>query len=429
MRVTMPPLAGRASLATLANGLRVGLLPVAESALVTSAVFYRAGTRDEPAGQAGIAHFLEHMMFKGSARYGPGEIDRRTQQLGGQNNAFTAHDVTAYHFSFAADRWKEALAIEADRMRGLRLDPSAVAAERQVILEEISMYDDEPWDALELAVLADFYGEHPYGRPVLGTREDLAAMGAAELGAFHRRHYEPRDAVLVVAGGFGADALDAVRGAFADLPCRDEGDRKQGGPSSRRSLPEPRRPRELRHLERQHGEVARLFVALPAPAGDDADHALLRLVATVLTGGRASRLHRALVEERHLCLEVSADVHETQSPGVFTLGFELMPGAEPPRVEAAVLEALAALRREPPTPAELERARQVWLADWAFGHERVAQKAMSIGLGLALFDLRHADRTVARIAGASAGDLVAVARRYLDADAGSVFGWSLPESS
>jgi zinc protease len=422
-------LAGRASLATLENGLRVCLLPVEESAVVTSALFYRSGTRDEPAGQAGIAHFLEHMMFKGSARYGPGEIDRRTQLLGGQNNAFTAHDVTAYHFSFAADRWTEALAIEADRMRGLRLDPAEVDAERQVILEEISMYDDEAWDALELAVLADFYGEHPYGRPVLGSREDLAATGAAELAEFHRRHYQPRDAVLVVAGGFGAGALDAVRGAFGSVPCRGGDGGKPEQERLDRALAAPVRPREVRRLQREHGEVARLFVALPAPAGDDADHAILRLVATVLTGGRASRLHRSLVEERHLCLEVSADVHETQAPGVFTLGFELMPGAEPAMVEEAVLEALAELRSQAPSTAELERARQVWLADWAFGHERVAQKAMSIGLGVALFDMAHADRTVARVSAASAGDLVEISRRYLDAAAGSTLGWSLPESA
>src|SRR5207244_7983610 len=121
-----------------------------QAPLVASVLYYRVGTRDEPAGRGGVAHFLEHMMFKGSARFGPGEIDRRTQALGGINNAFTSHDSTAYYFNFAADRWTEALTIEADRMAGLTLNPDEVASERQVILEEIAMYASEPWDALEL---------------------------------------------------------------------------------------------------------------------------------------------------------------------------------------------------------------------------------------------------------------------------------------
>ena len=108
-------LPGNIHLERLDNGLTVCLLTNRQAPVVTSALFYRAGTRDEPAGHGGVAHFLEHMMFKGSAHYGPGEIDRRTQALGGSNNAFTSHDLTAYYFNFAADRWAEALAIEVDR--------------------------------------------------------------------------------------------------------------------------------------------------------------------------------------------------------------------------------------------------------------------------------------------------------------------------
>ncbi|HEY4563506.1 MAG TPA: pitrilysin family protein, partial [Thermoanaerobaculia bacterium] len=145
-------LPGRLELERLGNGLTVCLLENPQAPVVTSALFYRAGTRDEAPGHGGTAHFLEHMMFKGAARFGPGEIDRLTQALGGVNNAFTSHDSTAYYFNFAADRWTEALAIEADRMSSLALDPEQVASERQVILEEIAMYDSEPWDALEMAV-------------------------------------------------------------------------------------------------------------------------------------------------------------------------------------------------------------------------------------------------------------------------------------
>jgi hypothetical protein len=167
-------LPGEIERARLDNGLEVCLLRNAQAPIVSTALLYRVGARDEREGETGIAHFLEHMMFKGSERYAAGEVDRRTQDLGGNNNAFTSHDVTAYWFSFAADRWHEALAIESDRLRGLRLETSQVDAERQVILEEIAMYRDDPWDALEMEVLAMLFGEHAYGRQVLANRSRVA---------------------------------------------------------------------------------------------------------------------------------------------------------------------------------------------------------------------------------------------------------------
>src|SRR4029079_14238781 len=170
----VPRLPGKVRLERLANGLTVCLLEHALTPIVTSALWYRSGTRDEDPSQAGIAHFLEHMMFKGAALYPAGAIDHRTQALGGRNNASTSHDATVYYFSFAADRWQEALRIEADRMAGLLLDPAQVDSERQVIVEEIAMYQDDPWDALEVAVHAGLYDGHPYGRPVLGTEASLA---------------------------------------------------------------------------------------------------------------------------------------------------------------------------------------------------------------------------------------------------------------
>jgi hypothetical protein len=193
--------------ARLANGLTVCVVENHQAPVVTTALSFRAGTRDEPPGHGGVAHFLEHMMFKGSARFGPGEIDRRTQALGGSNNAFTSHDSTTYYFSFAADRWTEALAIESDRIAALTLDPRQVASERQVIREEIAMYESEPWDALEVAVQARLFRGHPYGRPVLGTRGELRATGREDLASFQRRFYRPDNAVLVVAGQTAEEAV------------------------------------------------------------------------------------------------------------------------------------------------------------------------------------------------------------------------------
>jgi zinc protease len=421
--VEAPPrlasLPGRIHVERLDNGLTVALVENRQAPLVTTALFYRAGTRDEPAGHGGVAHFLEHMMFKGSARYGPGEIDRRTQALGGVNNAFTSHDVTAYYFNFASDRWTEALAVEADRMAALTLDPQEVASERQVILEEIAMYDSEPWDALEMEVQKRLFAPHPYGRPVLGTREELLATGEKDLRDFHRRFYRPDNAILVVAGDVGDGALEGVERAMGGLPAGAE--RRQG------FSPPSALPAALTRLERRKGEVARLLLALPAPPGSHPDHPALRLAVALLGGGRTSRLHRDLVDEEQICVWVSADLSEGMDASQVTVAAEVVPGVEPARVEARVLEHLAGLQDDPPTAEELERGKQIVMADWVFGHEKVHQQALSVGLALTLFDLDHLDRHLQGVLAAGTGQVLEAASRSLRPDGGGVLGWSLPK--
>jgi zinc protease len=409
-------LPGRRAQRRLANGLELWLLAIPGAAVVSTTLWYRVGTRDEPPGQGGLGHFLEHMMFKGGRRYGPGEIDRRTQALGGINNAYTSHDATVYYFKFSPQCWREALAIEADRMAGLLLDPVAVASERQVILEEIAMYQSDPWDALEQEVMTTLFGDHPYGRPVLGSREEVATLGAAELEAFHRSFYRPDNALLVVAGGVGEEAFDAVEEALGALPPGAEP----------RAAVQPAAPRPPQRVERRQGEVPRLLLALPAPPADHPDHPGLRVLAAALAGGRTSRLHRELVEDRELCLWVAASVAEHQGDGVFTVATELHEGVEPARVEELVSSALAALGREPLSPAELERARKGLLADWLFGHEQVHHLGLSLGFGAALFEPGHAQSSLEKAVSASAEELAAMAHRRLAPEAGGVVGWALP---
>lgn len=418
-------LPGTPRLERLANGLIVCLVENRQAPIVTAALFYRAGTRDEPAGHGGVAHFLEHMMFKGSARYGPGEIDRRTQALGGVNNAFTSHDATGYYFNFAADRWTEALAIEADRMSGLTLDPEQVASERQVILEEIAMYDSEPWDALEIEVQANLFPSHPYGRPVLGTREELMATGREDLAGFHGSFYRPDNAILVLAGDLGPGALDEVERFLGALPPGEH----RARPRQPSAAPVP--PSSLVRVERRKGEVARLLLTVPAPPGSHPDHPALKLLVTVLAGGRASRLHRSLVDEGQLCAWVSADLTESLDASQVTIAAEVVPGVEPARVEAEVLQLLQEAVSAPPAAEELERARQIATADWVFGHERVHQQALSAGLALAVFDLDHLDRHLRLLLETDAGRVQEVASRYLRPERGDlrgVLGWSLPKA-
>jgi zinc protease len=410
-------LPGELRVERLDNGLTVVLAESRQAPLVAPALFYRGGAADESRGEEGIAHFLEHMMFKGSERYPAGEIDRRTQALGGSSNAFTSHDSTAYHFSFSGDRWHEALAIEADRMVSLTLDPAEVETERQVIVEEIGMYEDDPWDSLELALGRDFYGAHPYGRPILGTRESLAGIGADELRAFHRRYYTPANAVLVLAGDVDVSAAQRVRALFGAIPPGE--------------APAPPAPSPLpgagqsRHRQRK-GDVGRLLVAHPAPGADHADHAPLRLLAAVLGGGRASRLYRALVDEGQLCVSASCEVTERVLDGMTVVAAELVPGVEPAAVEERVLFEIERLRRRPPSPEEVERARRTLIADWVFGIERVEHLALATGHAVSLFDADYPARRLRALAGCGPERLARVAERYLGGGRRAV-AWSLPE--
>ncbi len=414
-------LPGRRQLARLANGLTVCVLENHQAPVVTTALCFRAGTRDDPPGHGGAAHFLEHMMFKGAARFGPGEIDRRTQALGGSNNAFTSHEATSYYFSFAADRWTEALAVEADRLTSLALDPKQVASERQVILEEIAMYESEPWDALEIAVQARLFRGHPYGRPVLGTRGELRATGREDLAGFQRRFYRPDNAVLVVAGEAAEDAvLAAVERFLGGLP---PGAEPRAGEAAPVSWPDG-----MARVRRRKGEVARLLLALPAPAGDHPDHAVMRLLAALLGSGRTSRLHRALVDDGQLCSSVETALTESLDASHLTIAAEVVPGVEPARVEGELLGQLAALVAAPPSAEEVERARRVALADWVLQHERVEQQALSLAVALALFDAEHLDTQMRLLLATGPEALHEAAERYLRPERGSVLGWSLPRA-
>ena len=403
---------------TLPNGLELAVFTTGRVPLVSTVLWYRVGAAAEERSRGGAAHFLEHMMFKGSALYGPGEVDRLTQKLGGANNAFTGHDSTAYYFQFASDCWEHALDIESDRMRGLRLEPGEVDHERGVILEEIAMYESDPWDALERRVQALLHGDHPYGRSVLGTPAELQAMGSDELRAFQRNFYTPANAVLVIAGDVGEEALDAAERRFGDLPSAPVPRRRPGGPAPRG---------RQRRLVRRHGELARFLWSVLAPPWSDSAHPALRLLTQLLTEGKSSLLHRALVEEGQLCSWVAADLAASLEPGALSIAAELLPGIEPARVEEELFWLLARILEGAVDAADFERARRTYEADWIFGHERVHQRALTLASALAHLDGDFPRRYLERVLEVDLDEVLAVGRETLHRDSG-VLGWSLPES-
>ena len=412
---------------TLDNGLSVVLLPRADAESIVTVVCYRAGSRDEGSGETGLAHFLEHMMFKGSALYPPGAIDSVTQGLGGTNNAFTSHDVSAYHFQFERRSWGEALLIEADRMRALNLLPEEVESEREVILEEIRMVEDDPWDVLEQAVARRIFGGHPYGRPVLGTRQSLRGLDAASLGSFHRRHYRPGRAVLVAAGGLPSDAMERIEAALGNGHAGNAGILPESAPRGHLGPP-VFDPESGRRIELRRGEMARLLVAHPAPAADDPLSVHVRLALTVLASGRASRIQRELVEQDPLALWAAGAASGHRLGGMSTLAAEAAAGVEPARLEAELCARVDGLAASPPSAEELARAKRVLFADWVFMHERIAELAVSAAIEHALFFSGFSRDSFEVLARATAADVSDACAVWL-APATRIVGWSLPDGS
>jgi zinc protease len=417
----------RVTEARLAGGLQVLVAARAGDPVVATHLLYRVGSRDEDERQAGVAHFLEHMMFKGSRRFGKGAIDRLTTELGGSNNAFTSNDSTGYWFELASDRWETALDVELDRMRGLLLDERDFEAEREVVLEELAMGEDDPWRVLGRRVEAALFPRHAYGRPIIGWRETLESLTVAEMRAFHAAWYRPENAVLVIAG-----AVDA-RSALAAAARRFE--RGDGGrPPARAPRRPPRRPwcgaieepaGETRLSMRWDDPARRLCMAWPTVSMGTADDWALDVVATLLGVGRLAPLQRRLVYDERLAVSLSLSNDTRALGGAFWLQAELAPGVEPPRLEAAIDEELARFAAGGPSPGELERARGLLRSSQAFELETVSDLVEIVGEYGADADWRLALREVAERLAVDAGRAAEAARRLLTRER-RVTGWCLP---
>ncbi len=408
----------------LANGLQVLIAERHADPVVAVMLYYRVGSKDERGREAGISHFLEHMMFKGTPVYGKGMLDRTTTSLGGQNNAFTGNDHTAYWYEFASDRWETALALESDRMKHLLLDPGEFDAEREVVLEELSMGEDEPWRVLARRVEQRLFDRHPYGRPIIGFKDSLRGMTPEDMREYHRRFYQPGNALLIVAGDVDpAEARDRVEAHFGGIPA--ETDRDAGA----ELLPPLEEPFGEQRLEMTWPDRASRLMILwrTEPAGTPADTAL-DLVMTILTSGRNARLQRDLVLDRGLATSVSASNDTRVESGAFWLMAEASEGVEPAALEAALLEHIERLATELVSAKELTRARQILLASEAHDAETTSDFAEEIGGWGIDIDWRLAFDGGARHEAIEPSDLRDTVARLLSRSR-RVVGWCLPAES
>ncbi len=357
----------------LSNGLTVLTSEDPATPLVTSMIWYRVGTRCEAPGSTGVSHLLEHMTFKGSARFSKGEIDAVTTRNGGANNALTSNDFTAYYFTFASDRWWPALEIEADRMHNSLFDPAEFELERRVVIEELKTELDDPWGALRLAVEGRSFRRHPYRFPVLGLYEDLRNLTPAQLMQHYRRYYCPANATLVLAGRFStAAALDRIERLFGDFPA---------GEPCRLELPaDPPRRRSQRLQLKSPSRLARMLVAFRAPSVRDPDHYALHIADKLLGEGRLCRLYRRLVEEEGVASSLSCDFADTYDPYLFTISAELQRGRDPLEAERLLFQELRRLAQEPPGEEEMLRARIQCLFAFLSSFETSLDQAFQLGL-------------------------------------------------
>jgi zinc protease len=408
---------------TLENGLTGVVIPMRRAPVAAHMVWYRVGAADEPPGLSGMAHFLEHLMFKGTPNVGPGEFSRRVAREGGRDNAFTGHDYTGYFQQVAVDRLELVMRMEADRMANLLLDPKDIEPERLVILEERrQVVETIPTRRFRERLAALLYLNHPYGRPVIGWEHEIRTIPRAALVAFHERYYGPGNAILVVQGDVSLDQVRRLAEAtYGQVPKSDRVARlrpQEPPPAGDRRL-------ALRDPRVREPQMARLHLAPTARAAEGEADAL-EVLAHVLGSGPTSRLWRALVDTGLAAAASASYGGESVDPTEFALYASPRPGTDPARAEAALGEVVARLLDEGVTEDEVARAIRQMTAGAAFARDSLMGGARTIGASLAVdLPLEHVEHWPSRIAGVTPARVTEAARAVLRAGAG-VTGWLMP---
>ena len=393
---------------------------------VVQMVWYKVGAADDPTGKSGIGHFLEHLMFKGTAANPPGIFTASIARNGGRDNAFTTQDYTAFHETISRDRLDLVMRLEADRMTGLVLDDRVVLPERDVVLEERRMrIDNEPANLLAEQLRATLYLHHPYRNPTIGWPQEIRLLGTADALASYRKWYAPNNAILVIAG----DIDLAEVGALAD---------HYFGAIPSHSVPDRARVEEPPHhaaarLEMKSARVAqpqwnRSYLAPSYRGGATAQAYPLQVLAEILGGGAASRLHKSLVLDRGLALSAGAHYSpSTIDPTIFGLFASPRPGVSVADVEAAIDGELRRLVRDGVEPDEVRRAKERMRAASVYARDSLSGPPNIIGAGLAIGQsLDEIEAWPDRIGEVTPAEVDAAARAVL-VERNSATGLLLPE--
>ncbi|MGB3300769.1 MAG: pitrilysin family protein [Phormidesmis sp.] len=364
-----------ANVVKLPNGLTVIHQEMPTAAVVVD-VWVKAGASQESPEWSGMAHFLEHMVFKGTQRLGPGEFDWAIESQGGMTNAATSHDYAHFYITVAAEALPVTLPYLADLLLHAAIPADEFDRERQVVLEEILQAQDDPdWVGYQ-ALCELLYGEHPYGRAVLGTPEVLTARSPEEMRQFHQTHYQPENMTVAIAGGIPQNlAVDLIKQSFSRFADRPAHSLAGLQPKPISDILPSAQAHQHQTLHLPHLEQSRLMMAWIGPGVDQLEATSgLDLIAELLGGGRTSRLVHELREERQLVQEVDCSLSVQRDCSVLSLSLWLE-REQLEEVEAIVRDRLTTLAKEPITAAELARCKRLLLNDYAFSTETPSQIA------------------------------------------------------
>ncbi len=395
----------------LANGLQVIVLPSRRGPIVTQVLVYKVGSADEVFGQTGVAHFLEHMMFQGTATVAPSEFSRIVSRNGGRDNAFTDFDITGYHQTIAPDRLELVMRLEADRMTNLRIVEKELIPERLVVLEERRMRTDNvPASLLDEAVREQLFGRHkPYAMPVVGYADDVKKLGVNELTAFYRKHYTPNNAILIVAGDTTAEAVRKLAERhYGPIPNRPIAPRRrlaEGGAGL---------PQRVIRADARVVEVgwSRDYLAPSRRVGETRHAYALQVLARLFGGSETSRLWRAMVVDSKLALSASAD-YSPASLGLTSFGLGVHPAQQRTvtEIESAVADEMKKLLDGGVTAEEVERAQNQLLAAAIYSQDSLASGPRLYGAALSTGGtVADIDAWPERIAAVTPADVLAAAR-------------------
>jgi zinc protease len=366
----------------LKNGLELVVLPDRRAPVVTHMVWYKVGAADETPGKSGLAHFLEHLMFKGTAKNPAGRFSQTVAAIGGNENAFTGHDYTSYYQRVAREHLKTLMEFEADRMTGLVLTDEAVAPELKVVLEEYNMrVANNPRARMTEQVDAALFLNHPYGRPVIGWHHEIEKLNRVDALAFYRRFYTPNNAIVVVAGDVDADEVKAM----AEATYGKVRPTAEIGPRLR-----PQEPRQdaVRHVTLADPRVRqpnlqRAYLVPSAATARPGESEALDVLAFILGHGNASRLYRMLVEERELAVSAGGWYNDAAlDASKFTVFGSPKPGVTLSQLEQAFDAVIDDIVANGVTEAEVERAKNRMIADAIYAHDSQATMARWYGSAL-----------------------------------------------
>lgn len=361
---------------TLKNGMKVMLKEIHTAPIISSWIWYRVGSRDEPTGKTGISHWTEHMMFKGTKKFPANILDKAISREGGHWNASTSHDSTRYYETMPAGKIDLALRLEADRMKNSIFTEKEVASERTVIISEREGHENEPMFRLSEAIQNHAFRVHPYHHEIIGDMADLLAITRDDLYAHYRTYYVPNNAVLSVAGDFETrPLLKRIRQLFERIP--------KGPNPPRLARPEPQQKGEIRFSIEGPGETTFIQLAYHFPSATDPDYFPLQVLDSLLNGAsglsyKTSRLYRALVDKGH-AVDVSGWSQASIDPHLYRITITGHPKRKPEDALAVLDKEINTLQDELVSSAEIRRAVKQARAVFAYGSENVTHQAFWMG--------------------------------------------------